>query len=253
MGLNSVNILTLKWGTLYGPHYVNRLYQGVKKNLGRDFKFYCFTDDPKGLDKAVMAKPMPPSKMPKPWQKTAWEKLNLFSDELAKRDNITGDCLFLDLDILITDNMDCFFDYMPGKFCIIHNWKLAHQIFKKREDVGNSSVFRFPGGKSGFITEKFNHEMAWAFENFHPEQAYLTYALGEKVYWPASWVKSFKRHSTYPFPFNLWLTPKLPESCKILAFHGRPHPDEAANGYDAKRIHRKTKPATWINTYWGDT
>ena len=40
-----VNILTLKWGTKYGPEYVNCLFAGVKRNLQRDFRFLCFTDN----------------------------------------------------------------------------------------------------------------------------------------------------------------------------------------------------------------
>ena len=46
--MKGVNILTLKWGTKYGPEYANRLFAGVDRNLGLDFRFLCFTDDPKG-------------------------------------------------------------------------------------------------------------------------------------------------------------------------------------------------------------
>ena len=35
----TVNILTLKWGTKYGPEYVNRLHSGVRRHLGLDFRF----------------------------------------------------------------------------------------------------------------------------------------------------------------------------------------------------------------------
>ena len=47
--MNSVNILTFKWGTLYSAEYVNRVYRGVKAHLKRPFRFVCVTDDPTGL------------------------------------------------------------------------------------------------------------------------------------------------------------------------------------------------------------
>ena len=38
-------IFCMKWGTLYGPEYVNTLYSMVKRNLTLDFRMVCFTDD----------------------------------------------------------------------------------------------------------------------------------------------------------------------------------------------------------------
>ena len=46
---NPVNVLCMKWGTLYGPEYVNRLYGMVARNLRRPFRFVCLTDDASGI------------------------------------------------------------------------------------------------------------------------------------------------------------------------------------------------------------
>ena len=56
---NRVNILTLKWGTLYSSEYVNRLYRGVKAHLSRPFRFVCVTADPSGLAEGVDAVAFP--------------------------------------------------------------------------------------------------------------------------------------------------------------------------------------------------
>ena len=69
---NRVNILTLKWGTLYSSEYVNRLYRGVKAHLSRPFRFVCVTDDPSGLADGVDAVAFP--EKPEwfhPWRPTA--------------------------------------------------------------------------------------------------------------------------------------------------------------------------------------
>ena len=244
-----VNILTLKWGDRYGSIFVNRLYSSVQRQLTRSFRFFCFTDDGSGLIPTIETRPLPCIDLPKSHALTTWLKLGLFKSD--HRD-IVGDCLFLDLDLIIMDNIDCFFDYMPGKRCIIHNWIQGHMILKKRPDIGNSSVFRWRAGTMQFAVDKFHSEKEWALANFSPPQAYLTYALGEKHWWPESWVKSFKRHCIPAFPMNLAMNPRIPWDARILVFHGRPDPDEAIAGYRAKRLHRRTRPAPWIADYWRD-
>ena len=46
---NTKNILCMKWGTKYGPEYVNRLYGMVRRHLSGDFNFVCLTDDSQGV------------------------------------------------------------------------------------------------------------------------------------------------------------------------------------------------------------
>ena len=243
----SVNILTLKWGDRYGPIFVNQLYVAVRSNLNRPFRFFCLTDDDSGLLPEIEIRPLPNIRLPESHSRTTWLKLGLFADN---QEGIVGDCLFLDLDILILGNMDCFFDYIPGKRCIIHNWIQGHLIFKKRPDIGNSSVFRWRANTMGYVVNKFYSEMDWALANFKAPQAYLTLAIGEKYWWPESWVRSFKRHSVPGFPLNLLMQPRMQKDARILVFHGRPDPDEALRGYRAKRLHRRTRPAPWIADYW---
>ena len=245
-----VNILTLKWGDRYGPTFVNRLYAGVRRNLTLPFRFFCLTDDASGLLPEIETRPLPDIDLPDGYERTTWLKLGLFADNLL--DNVSGDCMFMDLDMLITDNIDDFFEFMPGKRCIIHNWVQRQLIFKKRPDVGNSSLFRWRANTMQHAVDKFHSERDWALANFHPPQVYLTYALGEKYWWPEPWVRSFKRHSMPSFPFNLAKEPKLPNSTRILVFHGRPDPDQAMHGYRFGRLHRRSLPAPWISNYWTD-
>lgn len=244
-----ISIMTLKWGDRYGAHFVNRLYGGVRANLDLPFRFFCFTDDESGLVPEIETRPLPQIHLPASHARTTWLKLGLFADDQS---GIEGDCMFLDLDILIVGNIDRFFDFMPGKRCIIHNWVQRHLIFKKRPDIGNSSIVRWRANTMQFVIDKFHSERDWALENFRPPQTYLTYALGEKYWWPETWVRSFKRHSVPAFPLNLVRRPSLPPGTRILVFHGRPDPDEALAGYRPPRLHRRTRPAPWIGDWWGD-
>ena len=67
--------------------------------------------------------------------KTPWRKLSVWQYPLYK---LKGDILFLDLDLVITGNIDKFFKFKPGSYCVIENWT---QIGK---GIGNTSCFRFP-------------------------------------------------------------------------------------------------------------
>ena len=162
-----VNILTLKWGTKYGPEYVNRLHAGVRRHLTGDFRFLCFTDDPSDLLPEVETHPLPDFDVPPTWQRTPWLKLALFRDDLA---GLRGQSLFLDLDILITGPMDDFFAFAPGCPCIIRDWeKTLQRLLRRHGAPGNSSVFRFESGRSGAILDRFMAERDRALAQYRTE------------------------------------------------------------------------------------
>ena len=265
---DSVNILCLKWGTLYSAEYVNRLYRGVKAHLHRPFRFVCVTDDSSGLVEGVETAPIPP----KPegmvfqgWYNTwpnIYIKLCLFEKGLA---NLEGPTLFLDIDQVIVGDLDCFFDYKPGEFCIIHNWvEWRKRIFRRMPDIGNSSCFRFEAGKSGgvwevFLREKDDPQQKGKF--LHGSQKFQTYAMlktGKVNWWPSSWVCSFKRQLVPIFPLNKMFEPWRPKkSVSVVAFHGQPDLPQAIEGYRLKygkpvRPHLTCKPTKWIAEYWHD-
>ena len=247
----TVNILTLKWGTKYGPEYVNRLHAAVRRHLTLDFRFLCFTDDPSDLRPEVETHPLPDFDVPPAWRLTPWLKLALFRDDLA---GLRGQSLFLDLDILITGPMDDFFAFAPGRPCIIRDWeKPLQRLLRRHGAPGNSSVFRFESGRSGAILDRFMAERDRALAQYRTEvdQRYLAEALGEnRAWWPSEWVVSFKRHCIPAFPRNLSLSPRLPPDARIVVFHGRPNPHEALDGYRARRAHRTCLPTPWIADHW---
>ena len=98
----------MKWGTLYGPEYANRLYGMVARNTSRPLRFICFTDDASGLRSEIEVQPIPHIDLPEPYIRTGWRKLAIWGESLL---NIEGNVLFLDLDLLITGSIDPFFDF----------------------------------------------------------------------------------------------------------------------------------------------
>ena len=94
------HILCMKWGTKYGPDYVNRLYAMVRRHLSGDFRFVCLTDDTQGIRSEVECHPIPDLNIQlAPGQRDgAWKKLTTFEQDLY---GLQGQALFLDLDVVI--------------------------------------------------------------------------------------------------------------------------------------------------------
>lgn len=244
----------MKWGEKYGPEYVNRLHRQVVRNLRRPHRFVCLTDRGEGLSPGIETLPIPDLGIPGPKGDTTWKKLGVFSPDLG---DLRGPALFLDLDLLVLGPLDDFFDYQPEKICIIHNWiSRWKMVLRARPEIGNSSVFRFPVNECGEIIDRFQTEKDQALRDWWPPQTYLTERIRHRMaYWPEEWVKSFKFHCRPPFPLNLVRMPKSPENFKgtrLLAFHGRPNPDQALAGYTGRKPHHSVRPTTWIENYWSD-
>ena len=110
------HILCMKWGDKYGPEYVNRLYAMVRRHLRGDFKFVCLTDSSAGIRAEVTCLPIPDLALPDGLPERGWKKLTTFEADLH---GLRGVALFLDIDIVIVDDITPFFE-LPGDFLIIH-------------------------------------------------------------------------------------------------------------------------------------
>lgn len=240
---NSNYIFCMKWGTLYGAEYVNRLYSMVKRNLTYDFKMVCFTDDEAGIIDEVQCFPIPEINIPSNLPERMWKKLTTLKEDLY---GLKGRALFLDLDIVIVDNIDCFFE-IDGEFRIIkdHSWR-SWRI------TGNSSVYRFDIGKHGYVFDDFIANFDNVIKQHRNEQEYLTHAINNKgklQYWPKEWCPSYKYDCNSRFPLSIWRKPIIPEGAKIIIFHGEINPHKAVKGGWGK-WYRYVQPAPWVEKYW---
>lgn len=245
---NHVNILTMKWGKIYSAEYVNKLYSMVACNLNIPFKFICFTDDKSGIRDEVISCNLPDVPVRENYSEAGWRKLSMLMSNL---EDLKGMALFLDLDLVIVDNIDCFFEIGNKKdFYIIENWTQIGQ------DIGNSSVYRFEIGAMNAVYEEYINDPAKCFKDYDNEQIFLCRSSRKNGininYWPSKWCKSFKRHCISSNALINWIkSPTLPEYAKIIVFHGYPKPDQAAiGGCTTNKFWRWLRPATWIKKYW---
>lgn len=109
-----MNIITVKFGLKYGPEFVNKIYNDVKDQSKFD-KFYCYTDDSYGLDEGIKVIP----DQGRPTLKVWWNKLRMFDKNFP----LSGDILFLDLDVKVQDP-ERLFEISCGNLSFINcHWK----------------------------------------------------------------------------------------------------------------------------------
>lgn len=245
--MQTVNVLCIKWGKKYGPDYVNKLHAMVSRHLSRPFRFVCLTDDASGIDSNIEVKSIPMVGFAdfderKPWCfGHGWLKVTSFADPLY---DLTGPTLFIDLDVVIVDSIDCFFD-VEGDFRVIKEWD-------KHDETGNTSVYRFTAGAHPDLIDNLKHNRDKVLRQVRNEQEYVTGYLarqGKLQYWPQDWCVSFKRHCL-PKGLKSWFTPaKLPPGARIVAFHGKPNPPDAIAGRSGK-WYRRVLPVQWVADAW---
>lgn len=252
-----VLVLCMKWGTLYGPEYVNNLFRGVCRHLHRPHRFICFTDDSSGLDPGIEIFSLPNLGTPPGHKDTRWRKLALFRRDLS---GLSGTALFLDLDLVVVDSLDPFFDH-PGKFLIIRDDDLfrpkpLRKINPARDaflhSVGNSSVFRYEIGQHSYILDAFLTDPTAATAGYEISQQFQSAQLaihGHLSYWPRGWCVSFK-NDCVPRGLRSWTKePSLPHGAKIVVFAGSPKMAEAFQG-GGQKWYRRIGNVDWLEKNW---
>ena len=253
-----VNIICIKWGTMYGAEDVNRLYRQVKRHLNRPHRFVCFTDDFNGIDPGVDCQPLPELGLPEGHGDTRWRKLALFRRDLG---GMTGQvALFLDLDLVVVDDLAPFFD-LPGDYFIIRDDDLfrakpLRKVNAERDtflhSVGNSSVFRYVVGDHAYILDAYLADPKAATQGYEISQQFQSAQLakhGHLNYWPKGWVVSFKNDCVPRNFLSFFSDPKLPEGAKIVAFAGNPKMEDVFAGRGGK-WYRRIGNIDWLRKAW---
>lgn len=235
-------VICMKWGTKYGPEYVNRLYAMVNRHLRGAYRFVCFTDNTIGVRPEVECFPLPELALQASRLDGGWRKLNSYQADLY---GLQGQALFLDLDVVIVDDITPFFEY-PGEFPIIKDWKRPWRV------TGNSSVYRFTLGAHVDLLEHFIAHQSEIRAKHRNEQEYLSHYLhdqGKLVYWPKAWCASFKYQCLPRWPLTFWQEARIPEGCRIVIFHGEVNPPDAIAGRRNKAF-SGMKPVPWVAEHW---
>lgn len=200
-----IHIVCIKWGNKYAPEYVNNLYRGVCRNTTIPFSFTCYTDDTTGVIPEI-CQPLPETT----WQGW-WTKLLLFKPDMHKQASIGDRIVFLDLDIVITGNID---DILSLKETFV----VPSDPYRMGTTNISSAFMSWEYGQYDYIYERFDG-------NTRPysrgDQQFVEIQLKDKasrlqVLLPGQYV-SFKADLKKG---------SLPENTRMVDFHGKPNPHE---------------------------
>jgi hypothetical protein len=246
-GAGVQTIICMRWGTAYGVEFVNKLFSMVRRHTERSLRFICFTDDPGGLHPEISARALPPIGLPRGHEWKPWRKIALWQRRL---DDIEGDVLFLDLDVVVTGSIDDFFDYRPdATYCVIENWT------QLGSGIGNTSVFRLRIGAHPEVHDALIADPMGTVSRFSNSQTFVSRTISSSVFWPPGWCLSFKEDLLPAWPLNFVKSARLPADARVVCFPGHPNPDEARDGIWPpgtwyKRLYKHVRPTPWIAEHW---
>lgn len=210
-----LHVVCVKWGTKYGPEYVNKLFRGVKKYLTEvEFDFTCFTENSEGLQEGVNWKELPEN-----WSGW-WGKASLFSDH-----GLEGRLLYIDLDTVITGSLNELAKY-TGVFAVMGTSDI---YCEKAKDGYNTSIIAWHSS--------FGKQIYSCLKNYYE---YVLKYICRFDYWTEMNVKNADLvQNLFPGQFldySTYCRENLPENCRMVCFPREPKPHNCS--------------APWIDEFW---
>ena len=214
------NFACVCYGDKYSTEYVQKLYNMVERNTTHLINFYVFTDHVK-MEKMVEGN-INVRQFPEHDLEGWWNKMQLFHPKT----DLPGTTLYMDLDVVITDNIDCFFTYKPEADFVGMN------DFNPTTKQWNSSIMRFNQSKW--------HDKLWmTFFNDRPNllrrfpgdqnliSEFIKGSPGCESY-PDSWTQSYKWYDRKGERYSRSaMTYEHNGESLVSVFHGQPNPHES--------------------------
>jgi hypothetical protein len=149
----------------------------VERYSDYEYNFYCITDQPFEY-KNIKIIPLPDNKL-QGW----WNKLYMFSDI-----PVAGTILFLDLDIVICNNMEPLWSYKQDEVVFYADWFSTN---KRGNDI-NSSVIRFEANSLNRLWVNFLQNKEVTMSTLKGDQDFLRLEVLDPAFFPTAWFKSYR-------------------------------------------------------------
>lgn len=195
-------ICVLKSGGIYDASWVEKLRNGVSRNMKRPHKFVCLSDVDVPCEQIPLMHNWPG------W----WSKIELFRPGV-----IDTDTLYLDLDTVVTGDLDDI-ARIESDFAMLQNFNnpsmvgsgvmwfgsVPHKVYEKFVRQPEAYIEHYKRNRNG----SYVGDQAFIWDTLGPDIDYITdYFDG---------IKSYKIHCRK----------LLPDDSRIVCFHGDPRPTE---------------------------
>lgn len=217
--VDRLNFACVCYGDKYPVEYVQKLYNMVQRHTTLEHKFIVFTDHVK-MHKLVEGD-IEIREFALHDLQGWWNKMQLFSPD----SELYGTTLYMDLDVVITGNIDCFFTHEPqADFVGMNDFNPMTKIF-------NSSVMRF---RSFDVAEKLwipfmrNRPQYLKMQGDQNAISDIILKYDTTRRFPDAWTQSYKwfDRSGTRFHKTNWTFEHNGESL-VTVFHGQPNPHQS--------------------------
>ena len=177
-------VVCVKYGSKYGPDYVNRLASMVRRWSSVGVNFVCFTEDGRGLDAGIQTLSLPETNSLGQDVHGWWNKLALFQRQFKE---IGSHMLYFDLDVVITGMIDPLLFY-DSDFAMASN--LYAPSF-------SSSVMRFKNGLRTDIWTDFSESEA---KKVPGDEDWISLRVPDADIFPEDWCSIYRLHAVKGVP-----------------------------------------------------
>jgi hypothetical protein len=218
-----INVVCLKHGSKYSAQYVNTLYNMISRHLTLPYEFYCFTENPAGLDSRIKIKELPKNSQLIGW----WWKPYLF-----KKGHFPDgdDILFFDLDMVIVNNIDNIAQHSPGNFSGLRD---VGRVWRRYPEKLGSAVMKWPANQYCDIWDKIEQDPK-CIARFFGDQDWIWHCYKDFIkFFPDQWIRSYKWEvrtkeelirTDGKYVFKDIKNISVDKETSVLAFHGTPNP-----------------------------
>lgn len=216
------------WGDKFSEDYVHHLKAGVERNSTVPHEFVCYSDRQiEGVKTIILKEGMVG------W----WNKLQLFDGR------VTGRIVYLDLDTLITNNIDWLLNY-DGDFAGIEDLGVinAHQPHLKGKL--QSGVMAWNAEKMTWVYNEFRLFQSKAVNEFRGDGEYLDSIIGKfnRVLLQHKFPDQIKSYKYQVYPNKIG-------DASIICFHGRPSIIQSMTE-SVETFMGTYEPQSWVTKYW---
>jgi hypothetical protein len=192
----------------------------VQRNSTVPHKFICFTDNT-SIRRILKSKNIEFRQFARHDFEGWFHKMQLFSPD----SNLEGPTLYMDLDVVITKNIDCFFKYGEDKNFVGMN------DFNPSSGQFNSSIMKFVNKQASNLIWKPYIKNRSDYKGMAGDQNIITALIknhSNTISFPDEWTQSYKwlnrkgeRYGRDSFTYE------QDPNAKVCVFHGRPNPHES--------------------------
>jgi len=223
-----LNFACVFYGDKYTFKYVENLYNMVERNLTSPYRFICFTDNTViHKQKQFKGKDIEFRQFKRHDFNGWFNKLQLFSPD----SNLDGNTLYMDLDVVIMNNIECLGYIGEDKNFVGMN------DFNPTSGLFNSSIMRFNNKYHSVIWEQYLKRRT-EFNSSHGDQEIITSLIKshkDTISFPDEWTQSYKWLNRKGDRYHISKqTYEQDPNAKVCVFHGSPNPHDSTQEWVQK-------------------